>query len=598
MPHFEKNMALLASRDPRLAAMVEATARPVGVSLEKARNGEPTVRLCGAYLHSLYDPSKEAEEWAESYCAGTPSREVTVLGLGLGRHLRALAARGIGGAVIEPDMALLRLAMESADLSGVLDAFRLVIGERPERIRRRDSRLLERSILPHPPSVRLHPGYFNGLAGYAGAMARVKQGGMKILVVNPIYGGSLPAARHCVTALRQMGHEVENFDSEAFGEGMRFCERFALQENREEFRKGLASLLTQGVELKARECAPDMVLALAQAPLMPETLANLRAMGVPSAFWFVEDFRVLNYWRDLAPHYSWFFGIQDGEFPAELKKIGVERCSCLPTAASPEIHRPMELSEDERREYGGDLSFVGAGYYNRQRFFRGVLDYDFRIWGSDWPADPLLLPFIQKGGARIDTETCVRIFNASRVNLNLHSSTYHEGVAQDGDFVNPRTFEIASCGAFQLVDRRAPMKELFEEGELETFGGMEELREKANSYLSNESARRSMAEKGMKRVLAEHTYRHRMEELLCTMVMAFPELGERQRGRLERRESLMADLERQEGLEELLGRVPQGKGFRMDDIFKAVGNGKGKLSRAEKIFLMMKNIPVVREVRR
>ena len=35
---------------------------------------------------------------------------------------------------------------------------------------------------------------------------------------------------------------------------------------------------------------------------------------------------------------------------------------------------------------------------------------------------------LQRNGARIDTDDAVRIFNATAINLNLHSSTYHDGV--------------------------------------------------------------------------------------------------------------------------------------------------------------------------
>ena len=38
------------------------------------------------------------------------------------------------------------------------------------------------------------------------------------------------------------------------------------------------------------------------------------------------------------------------------------------------------------------------------------------------------------------------------INLNLHSAMQGRGVNREGDFVNPRTFEVAATGAFQVVD--------------------------------------------------------------------------------------------------------------------------------------------------
>jgi spore maturation protein CgeB len=596
----DRNIAALRDRNPALAERLEQTAIPAGYGIEEARNGEPTLKVRGLSVHSGYNPAAEAEEWANRVAEDFPpdSGDITVLGFGLGHHLKALAARGYRGAVIEPDLGILRAAFTALPLTEVIEQFTPIAGLEADIIRRRHGNDLTREVLITPAGLRVAPETFRELATYAGALRKARRGGLKILVVNPIYGGSLPAARHAAQALTQLGHEVEVFGAEAFGDGMAFVESFRFDEHRQDSRRGLASLLSQLVELKVRECSPDLVVALAQAPLMPESLERLKLQGIPVAFWFVEDYRVLTYWQELARHYSYFFCIQKGEFTAELERAGVKHHAYLPTAAEPGIHSPLELTPAEQQELGSDLSFVGAGYYNRQRFFRGLLDYDFKIWGSDWPLVLPLAPFIQRGGARIDTETCVKIFNASAVNLNLHSSTYLEGVDPTGDFVNPRTFELASCEAFQLVDQRQLMGELFEEGELEIFTGLKDLREKIDFFLAHPDQRLAVATKGRQRVLHEHTYLHRMEELLAHVLAAYPEVADEQERRLNERDSLLDTLDRDGSLRILLERVQDGGAFRLSEIFKAVEAGEEKLSRAEKIFLMLKNIDVVREVKR
>jgi spore maturation protein CgeB len=371
---------------------------------------------------------------------------------------------------------------------------------------------------------------------------------------------------------------------------MDFVANYRFEKCRKAFRNDLAAMVSRGVELMAKETRPDLVLALAQAPLASESLARLKAMDIPTAFWFVEDFRVLTYWRDIAPHYRYFFGIQKDDFKRELSSIGVSRYSYLPMAASPQVHAPLALSAEELEEFGSPLSFVGAGYYNRCNLFRGLTDYPFKIWGSDWPLSPPLDRLIQRKGARIDTETSVRIFNASDINLNLHSSLSHEGVVPDGDFVNPRTFEIASCGAFQLVDRRSLMGELFAAGEMELFGDLPELRDRIDYYLACPEERARLATMGRKRVLAEHTYEKRMEELLATILADNMELSEKLRLRRDERSRLHEDIDRQEGLRELLDRLPDGQAPTLEGIYGALNSGEGELSRAERIFLAVKNV--------
>jgi spore maturation protein CgeB len=593
MNFYEKNLAVLRRNDPLLADKVAKLPGQGRIHMEIADNGEPTVKIRGFALHSFRDPGKEGLSWAQRAIREHNVPEaglVTVLGFGLGYHLKGLVSLNISGFVIEPDLGMFAAALEHLDLTEVLENFRVLIGISPDRLRRAHGNSLTQTIIPHLPALRVHPDTLGKLARYGEGLKAVRSGGLKILLVNPVNGGSLPIAHYCASALRAMGHLVTTFASEAFAQGMDFTGNYRFERCRMAFRSGLTEAISQGVELMAKETRPDMVLALAQAPLLSGTLTTLAEMEIPSAFWFVEDYRVLTYWRELAPYYTHLFGIQKEEFKKELAAIGVTRYNYLPTAAAPEIHLPVELSPEEREKYGSPLSFVGAGYYNRCNLFRGLSDYPFKIWGSDWPVAPPLDRLIQLNAARINTETCVRIFNASAVNLNLHSSLSHEGVVPDGDFVNPRTFEIASCGAFQLTDKRTLLGELFEEGEIELFGDLAELRGKIDHFLARPEERNHFAEQGRARVLREHTYVRRMEELLTVMLVDHPVIAEKHSFRMDEKNRLREGMLRQEGLGELLDRLPPTVLPTLTDVYGTLGAGEGKLSRAEKIFLALKHV--------
>jgi spore maturation protein CgeB len=117
-------------------------------------------------------------------------------------------------------------------------------------------------------------------------------------------------------------------------------------------------------------------------------------------------------------------------------------------------------------------------------------------------------------GRRVSSEECVKIFNATTINLNLHSSVQKEQLVTGGDFINPRTFELCSCGAFQLVDKRTLMDEAFAQGELATFTSMDEMLSMIDLYLNNPEKRQMIAERGQKRVLKDHTYTVRMQTLI------------------------------------------------------------------------------------
>ncbi len=408
---------------------------------------------------------------------------------------------------------------------------------------------------------------------------------MRILVVLPLYGGSLPIGRYCAAALRELGHLVEVFEGPEFHASYTALQHLRVTTDRLQYlENSYLSVVSQAILAKVETFGPDLVLALAQAPLSIQALKRLKRDGVPTAMWFVEDFRLFTYWQAFAPHYAFFAVIQKGDFFAALQAAGVQNMLYLPLAAQPEVHKPLELSPVERRKFGADVSFMGAGYPNRRVAFRELTRFDFKLWGTDWDGDPLLAPFLQLAGARVGTEDCVRIFNATTVNINLHSSIQAKELVTGGDFVNPRTFEIAACGGFQLVDRRSLMAGLFETDELATFDNMAELAPKIEHFLAHPDERAAIASRGRERVLREHAYAARMRTLLDFV-------AERRSGWPKQREAAAAvagvPQELAGQIAELLQRLglPADAGF--DDLVWAVRQQLGELGELDAAVLFL-----------
>ncbi|WP_022662897.1 CgeB family protein [Paucidesulfovibrio longus] len=408
---------------------------------------------------------------------------------------------------------------------------------------------------------------------------------LRILVVLPMYGGSLPVGQFCAQALRQEGHLVEVFNAPEFYPAYRSFENLRVTTDRLDYlQNSYVQIVSQGVLAKVETFEPDMVLALAQAPLTRQVLKRLRNDHVVTAMWFVEDFRLFTYWKTFAPLYDVFAVIQKDQIFDELKAIGQENVLYLPLAAQPDFHRPLELSSVERRKWGSDVSFMGAGYPNRRLAFRELLGFDFKIWGSDWDGDHVLAPYLQMGGARVSSEECVRIFNATKINLNLHSSVHVEQLVSRGDFVNPRTFEVAGCGAFQLVDERSLLPESFRDDEMATFTSLEDLKEKIAYYLSRPEEREATAQRGRERVLAEHTYAHRMASLVeftARQIPGWPSPRAGSKAASDLPPELAAEID---ALIQRLG-LPGDVGF--DDLIWALRQQKGRLSGLETALLFL-----------
>jgi spore maturation protein CgeB len=84
--------------------------------------------------------------------------------------------------------------------------------------------------------------------------------------------------------------------------------------------------------------------------------------------------------------------------------------------------------------------------------------------------------------------------------------------------VNQRVFDAPAAGGFVLTDFREQLAELFQVGEeVACFGNLGEIPDLVRFYLQHTSVREKMTVKARSRVLAEHTYRHRVAAMLEVM---------------------------------------------------------------------------------
>ncbi len=506
---FAHNLEALESLSPEAAARVRA-ADVSGIVPATAASGAVILEDEGRALDSRRDPVAAAERLAGSVTAD----HVVLIGFGSGYVAEALLRRGVHvAAVIDAAPRTLAAAMRARDLSPVLRAAPIAfLEDLGKPVAQAALRRRAEVAVGHPASVQSSPELRELLQKWTSI--RVSGRRPRVLVVGPIYGGSLEIARSSQAACRSCGAEVRFLDFSAFSDGRTMFDGLPLPKAaRNGLAGSLVTLLGDAVVQVASEWRADLVFALAQAPLGAAALDTLRERGISTAMWFVENVRVLSYWREVAAHYDWFYSIQVGRPLAQLAEAGAREVRYLPLACDPARHQPFELTEEERARFGADVSFAGSPYLNRLRLFSALADVPLRLWGPGWAVDPFTSQAAE-GGRGFSLEEMVRIFCATRVNLNLHAATHVQGIDPDPDYVNPRTFELAACEAFQLVDRRDPLPALFADDEVTTFSSLSELRELITYYLEHDEERRATAARARKRALADHTYVHRLRAVL------------------------------------------------------------------------------------
>ncbi len=174
---FRRNIQALSQVDLDLARRLTAT-HPAAAEVIQTRAGVPSVRLTNAggkpcTLVSTVDPLAEAERLAESQLEEN-ANACLVYGFALGYHVESVLKRLPRGGrvlVVDPQISIFRLAMETRDLTGLLtnpDVF-WSIGEKeydvPERFGNvfRVISLEGVAIVSHYPTVKLCGEYFNEL---------------------------------------------------------------------------------------------------------------------------------------------------------------------------------------------------------------------------------------------------------------------------------------------------------------------------------------------------------------------------------------------------------------------------------------------------
>jgi spore maturation protein CgeB len=561
---------LLARRWPRLAAVTPR--------LEPAPGG----RLVwgGVSMVSPLAPEKEARRLVEqAFPRGVPER-VLLMGHGNGALEHELLAAGAG-----------RLRIQVADTDYLGRALACWIhpslfnDPRVELLAPGQDVILEpgEQLLEPPAILRAFPEACARLRVQLGRL-RSAERRLRILVVEPVAGGSLPIARHAARAFSALGHTVQSVSFEGMAQAHRsLLDTVNRHRQGRTLISGFEELLGRMVLLEAARFRPDFVFALAQSPVSAPVSEQLRAQGARTAFWFVEDFETMPYWKALHGHFDLFLTIQRGRFHKALAEQSSAPVRYLPVCSEPSVYFPEPFPDGQRP----GLGFVGAGYHNRETAFLELRDLGLRIWGSDWnPAHPCF-DLVQDEGRRTDEQTNRRVFSSSRINLNLHSSTYHAGVDPDGDFVNPRVFDILACGGFQLCDHRSLLPELLTPGEhLVCYNSIPELREAVPAWLARPEQARAIAEAGRREVLARHTYTIRMAECL---ELAF-QLGEDGFPAAAPRRAPVLDSAQDPELAAWLAALPADVEHTVDGISAWVRNREGELDETARLFLYMARI--------
>jgi spore maturation protein CgeB len=256
---------------------------------------------------------------------------------------------------------------------------------------------------------------------------------------------------------------------------------------------------------RALESRPDLVLVLDDGTLPPASVAALkRETPSPWLSWFPGDLRGVAAIRESAPAYDRCF-VAASDLVARVGGPGMPPACFLPHGCDPSVHRPMRA----RDQFRANVVFAGTATPRRAARLAELVEFGLAIWGSGWRRTPLR-DYCR--GELLPERDYVRAYAGASVAVNVHHVSEEES---DDTGVNQRTFELAGIGVPQVVDWRRDLARCFDDGrELRAFRSGAELKATVKELLHDPPAADALGAAGRRRALAEHTYMHRMRELL------------------------------------------------------------------------------------
>jgi len=268
----------------------------------------------------------------------------------------------------------------------------------------------------------------------------------------------------------------------------------------------------------AEKTDPSFVFIVKGETVFPETLNHLKnTLNVPcysyqwdDPFYLTgeqkgaDERRRTNFTKCM--HYYDHIFVFDDHYVKEIKKKGISNVSYLPLATDEEVYKRKEVTEAERYKFGYDVCFVGAPVTNRLEVFNSLHDFHVGVFGENWERHHHKMNGNYFRG-KASGEKVLKLYASSEIVLNIHHPQSIYGL-------NTRTFDIPSCGAFEIVDYKEGLEELFNIGEdIVCYRDIDELKDLVSYFLAHPEERRRIAERGCVRARTEHTWYQRVKKI-------------------------------------------------------------------------------------
>jgi len=199
----------------------------------------------------------------------------------------------------------------------------------------------------------------------------------------------------------------------------------------------------------------------------------------------------------------------------------LQRQTATPVDVLDQATDPARFFPDPDPALAHDVIFVGNSRGVRRKVLDDLLPtkLDLAIWGGGWEKVPRR--FVK--GTHLPNEELRHAYSAAGIVLNDHWPEMREW-----GFVSNRIYDAVACGSVVVSDAVTGLDNRFGPAVV-TYEHGDELEPLLRGLLADRAELRRRGEQGRRRVLAAHTFSHRVEALLEAVERRAAETGHRAR---------------------------------------------------------------------
>jgi len=219
--------------------------------------------------------------------------------------------------------------------------------------------------------------------------------------------------------------------------------------------------------LKSLAGETDIVWLDAADMIHGDTLAEAKRRNPELAVvWYSEDDmmnkRLRTKWLESAiPHIDlWVTTKSFNTAPDEVPSLGVRQMLFVNNSYDPNLHRPVQMTDDDVARYGAPVSFIGTFEAPRAKSVLHLAraGYDVRVWGNGWESMKNAHAHLRIEGRPAYNDEFAKVVAASNINLCFlrHANR---------DLQTCRSIEISGCGGFMAHEANTEIMALFRDGQ-------------------------------------------------------------------------------------------------------------------------------------